>query len=209
MLQRYTNIIFIVICVCLLPSLALAESTRARTKDRIIELRGWPGGPAIGKIYPKVPVRQLDRERGNWVRVRLYGWVKKNDLTKAGDIESSSKSRIKKAPVRVAPPVELVDFEVKEAKRDVLGQPNAIVFALKVKNISDAKVSGWKGILVIQDQQGNVLARTLATHENANLDPNAIGEVSFFWEKGDAAYLKLITADQETLDVSLHQIQKL
>jgi hypothetical protein len=186
----------------------LAESSKARTKDRIIELRGWPGGPALGKIYPKVPLRKSDKERGEWVRVRLSGWVKKADLTGASEASTKLSPKAAITPTPVAP-VELVGFEIREAKRDILGQPNAVIFDLKVKNISGSKVAGWKGILVIQDQQGKVLARTLATHDNANLEPEAQGEVSFFWEKGDASYLKLMEADRGSLEVSLHQIQGL
>ncbi len=181
-----------------------AQNPKHKVINQIVELRGWPGGPTIGKVYPNAPIATTKIEKEEWVKIKIYGWVKKSQLKGS----NKRNNKIYKPESTSSSPIDLINVNIKEAKRDILGHPSAIIFELRVKNVSRNTISSWSAILVIKDENDRILAKTLATHDDANLKPLEEGKVSFFWEKGDKEYQSLISTKKDNLKVTLHKVKK-
>lgn len=202
------KISYIILSILLLTStLANAqdkESESVKTGNYSVEMRGWPGGPLLAQIIQNAPVKIVDQKE-EWTQVTITGWVKDRDLVR-GAGNKSTRPKINSADLAKTQ-ITLIKANVRDAKQDLIGNAGAIVVELFVKNDGASIIPSWTGVLVIEDQQNRVLVRNSITHNNANLNPGDEGSVSFYWEKGDESFEKLINTNKDSLIVSIHQIK--
>lgn len=166
-------------------------------RNSVQPLTKGPGGSKKGELYLNTGVI-VTEERGDWVKVTVHGWVRKDSLKSRPEAGTSSLRTVNE------PSLEVLDYSVREVKEG-LSEPR-LYLSLQLKNASAEPVRRWKGLLVAQSPEGTVLFRQAVSDENTQIPAEGEASVNFYWVASEEPYTILRGATPDTLKLQLFKV---
>ena len=191
------RIILIALSSLLFASVAFAQARPAVVDQDDQMLRDAPGS-ASGIPLKRGTAVQILETKEDWAKISITGWIRSASLKAAEDKSAG-------ATPKVISPVEVVSFAIEKlpASGSKLAQAQII---LKIKNNLSIPLAGWKGVLVVQKQQGGVLFSS-AVSDDRPFAAGSTAEVKYYWEDGEEQYSSLISTPTEQIRLSLMRIE--
>lgn len=180
------------LCICLLSTSIHAEEEAVvhLRKDREYIL-AQPGGNVLGEIYSNV--RMVSKEtKGDYTKVNIEAWVKSKSL--GGAPMARKGGGTEQLITLVGYDFQQKDYSQGEKRRGI---------KIKVKNISNAMITSWRGFLIAKDYSGKLLMQETISDGAANLEPGKEKELHFYWGPGDKTYQAMVKVEKEGFPISL------
>ena len=180
------------------PSLSLAEKGETLFVRPVKEgIHGKLAGSRIGELFRGTRVKKLE-EDGNWVKVSLVGWMRKEKVVAAKRTGVGADGRVFDDVLIVS------DFEIKVPDPGAKGQKTAFML-LTVENKLDRRVNGFRGVLIIKTGD-KVVHREAISYELEPILPKSEGSVIFSWGEGERVYEILTAENTDKLQVKLGKV---
>ena len=183
--------IWLMCLAAVFPALSVAEIYVGAEKEN---LRATPKGAVVGELVRGTRMQVIE-EKGSWVKVSVEGWIwKESTATVKPEAHGST-----------AEPLELVSFNKVYLAKDIKnGQfSDKVYLSVKVKNNTNARISGWRGVLILSNGFGDTVFRGRLTDGTANIKPGGVAEAGFSWEDNqfikDEPFDKLMAYSVENL----------
>lgn len=183
----------ILLTAVLLPLSAAAEQLYVQSANQ--KLLTAPHGASLATLSANTPAVMVE-DKGDWVKVSIEGWVRRNTLTsRAAQVAAPSSGQ----------PIELASYTVE--RKEEKGQKK-VDLTLKVKNNTSSTVSSWRAIMTVQDRSTNqVLFSISVSHDDANIAPGKTGEVTYYFDWSEQQYDILLNNYPNNLKISLFRVE--
>jgi hypothetical protein len=183
------------------PTNVYAEDNTARIKTVRQAFTVNPGGRKRGELFTNAPVEIIE-ERGDWLKVRAEGWVRKNSVATNKKVISPKN----------ATALNDSGFTLKSYKfryESSIGSTPRMYVDLNLGNYTKKPIYRWRALLVAKDKTGKVLFSEPVTDDSADFKPGQSKNVAFYWQNGEPPYepLKSAKDDASLLTLSITKVQ--
>lgn len=194
-------ILNIPVCILFITSFANAqqqtENETLVVNQTSVTMTSGPGGGKMGELYINSPV-VVEEIRGNWARVTLQTWIKKDGLAKS-EVGSKTPTNTSKASSELV----IEKFSIDKAREGV--PKGRIYLTLKLKNNSPKKIQSWKALLVAQSGS-EVLFREQLADNTKPMEVGGTTELDFYWTPREEPFKHLSDTSPEKLKLEFYQV---